>query len=151
MKNQGYHKGRNRTSNKEIQTAEYQRWRKEVLNNEPYCRKCKENDIFELATDLDHIIPREKGGAVMELDNVQPLCKSCHQDKTEKDRGYTPRIEFDQDGFPIQTLHDGRDWVHPAMNTGTKVASKSKHRQKLVKDKNYRLMDRDDLLHKDTE
>ncbi len=56
------------------------RWRKVrliQLRREPLCRRCG-----ELATEVDHIVPIAKGGAMSDLANLQALCKRCHSRKT---------------------------------------------------------------------
>lgn len=42
------------------------------------CRMCKRR----LATVIDHIRPVRKGGDIWDEDNLQPLCESCHNRKT---------------------------------------------------------------------
>ena len=34
---------------------------------------------------IDHIVPIEYGGAALNLDNLQGLCRSCHNKKTAQD------------------------------------------------------------------
>jgi len=55
---------------------------KYVRANEPVCRHCKN----ALATMVDHILPLKQGGDRLALDNLQPLCHSCHAIKTVKDK-----------------------------------------------------------------
>ena len=43
------------------------------------CGMCKEKFAFG-ETDIDHIIPRHKGGT-NELHNARTLCRPCHQEK----------------------------------------------------------------------
>lgn len=35
--------------------------------------------------EVDHIIPREDGGATWDWDNLQRLCKPCHSRKTQRE------------------------------------------------------------------
>ncbi|QRQ99703.1 HNH endonuclease signature motif containing protein [Dyadobacter sandarakinus] len=62
------------------------RWRDEVrpaqLRRKPECQECERQDRLTLATQVDHIIPLEQGGAAFEPDNLQSLCKRCHDAKT---------------------------------------------------------------------
>ena len=54
---------------------------KYVRTNEPVCRHCKN----AVASMVDHILPLKQGGARLALNNLQPLCHSCHAIKTAKD------------------------------------------------------------------
>lgn len=58
----------------------WQQFRKEYLRRHPYCCKCGKP-----TTDIDHILPRAKGGSDDER-NLQPLCKRCHNMKTGRER-----------------------------------------------------------------
>jgi 5-methylcytosine-specific restriction protein A len=67
---------------RKIQTnsATWKRLRKEILTSEPLCRACG----LELATDLDHITPVTQGGTD-DPSNLQPLCRPCHDLKTQRE------------------------------------------------------------------
>jgi 5-methylcytosine-specific restriction protein A len=51
------------------------------------------------ATQLDHIVPKAKGGTDS-VDNLQPLCKPCHDNKTIQDSGGKIRPKIGLDGWP---------------------------------------------------
>lgn len=51
--------------------------------------------------ECDHIIPEAKGGKT-EMGNLQWLCSRCHETKTIRDSGGTPRVEIGADGWPIE-------------------------------------------------
>lgn len=60
------------------------RWRKFrriYLRRHPFCVQCG-----EMATDVDHIVPRRQGGGDEE-DNLQALCHACHSRKTRSEQG----------------------------------------------------------------
>lgn len=66
------------------------RWRKLrllILGNEPFCRKCSEQDKIVEAKVVDHIQEININSSD-ELKygehNLQPLCHSCHNSKTGK-------------------------------------------------------------------
>lgn len=44
----------------------------------------KEAGVIRPATEVDHIIPRSKGGTDI-WENLQALCKSCHSKKTRRE------------------------------------------------------------------
>ncbi|MDT0594550.1 HNH endonuclease [Glaciecola petra] len=62
----------------------WRRYRKRYLRANPLCVRCKDYDIINLATVVDHIEP--VNGANDPLfyveDNHQPLCRDCHAWKT---------------------------------------------------------------------
>ena len=52
------------------------------------------------ATIADHIVPIAKGGAVHSSENLQPVCRECHQDKSNADKGHRVRPRIAADGWP---------------------------------------------------
>jgi 5-methylcytosine-specific restriction protein A len=67
------------------------------------CQLCAKADRDTPATEVDHIIPRSKGGT-HDLANLQSLCHECHAEKSAADLGkrYRPRPQIGPDGYPIQ-------------------------------------------------
>lgn len=61
------------------------RWAKvraAVLRRDPFCRACTRAPSVE----VDHVVPRSRGGAVYDPANLQGLCRRCHRVKTNRDR-----------------------------------------------------------------
>jgi 5-methylcytosine-specific restriction enzyme A len=57
------------------------RWemaRKAILSRDPICRVCDK----ALSTEVDHITPREDGGADYDPTNLRGICSPCHWAKT---------------------------------------------------------------------
>lgn len=86
--------------------ASWDKLRKIILADEPLCRTCTAEGRVTVATHVDHIKPKAKGGTD-EPSNLQPLCAPCHDAKTDREnveaRGgtYRPRLEIGPDGWPI--------------------------------------------------
>jgi 5-methylcytosine-specific restriction protein A len=55
--------------------------RRAVLMHEPLCRPCTAAGRVSAATEVDHIIPKARGGTD-DLDNLQPICDACHARKS---------------------------------------------------------------------
>lgn len=72
---------RNKEAAKFYQSKEWRAVRNQVIKSEPFCRICG-----AAATLVDHIIPIEAGGAKLKVENLQPLCQTCHNKKTAKDK-----------------------------------------------------------------
>ena len=61
----------------------YVRMRKRFLAENPVCKMCKR----EAAVELDHITPAIKAiDRFWELDNLQGLCKPCHEIKSAEEK-----------------------------------------------------------------
>lgn len=59
-------------------------WRKlraYVLAGEPLCRECG-----DVATVVDHVKPIRLGGSRWSHENLQPLCKAHHDEKSRSER-----------------------------------------------------------------
>jgi 5-methylcytosine-specific restriction protein A len=57
-----------------------------VLQSEPLCRDCQAEGRVTPATDVDHILAREKGGTD-ERSNLAPRCHAHHSAKTVREDG----------------------------------------------------------------
>lgn len=55
------------------------------LANEPLCRMCKAAGQVTPAVLVDHIQPIADGGALLDDNNLQSLCRRCHDVKTAED------------------------------------------------------------------
>ena len=70
--------------------------RKQRLEAEPLCRMCG-----RVGHTPDHIKPLSQGGTDTD-DNIQVLCKDCHDAKTRQDFGWKkPKPHIGQDGWPL--------------------------------------------------
>jgi 5-methylcytosine-specific restriction endonuclease McrA len=68
------------------------------------CQICEKSGRFSLASEVDHIIPLSKGGSDDE-DNLQSICRSCHDDKTRTDLGMKAKTAIDASGLPLSPGH----------------------------------------------
>lgn len=57
-----------------------------VRATEPLCRLCAAAGRTTAAVCVDHMVPIAAGGSMLDPANLQPLCKSCHERKTEADK-----------------------------------------------------------------
>jgi len=96
-----YGKGRARQTHGRIMGRAGVALRIRRLANEPLCRLCKAKGKTRAATTPDHIVPLALGGKDTD-DNIQCLCKSCHEIKTADDLGYKNRPKIGVDGWPIE-------------------------------------------------
>ncbi|WP_306674693.1 HNH endonuclease [Burkholderia cepacia] len=71
--------------------------RKRIRKRDGYC--CRACGIAVRAGVVDHIKPLAQGGS-NEDENLQLLCKECHDDKTNADQGYKVRRRVGFDGMP---------------------------------------------------
>ena len=63
------------------------------------CVACRLVGVITAATEVDHIIPKAKGGSDDES-NLQPLCSECHRKKSLADKGYRTKPAIGIDGVP---------------------------------------------------
>ena len=63
--------------------AEWRKARKAFLQKHPLCSECRKVGKLTPATVVDHIIPHRGDRKLFwDENNWQPLCKSCHDQKT---------------------------------------------------------------------
>ena len=66
-----------------------------MLRERYLCRVCRMAGLTVEATELDHIIPVHKDPSrFWDLENLQPICASCHEKKT--------RVDLQAEGSPEQ-------------------------------------------------
>lgn len=64
------------------------------------CQMCKAEGRTTPAKEVDHVVPKAKGGTDA-LINLQSLCRPCHRQKTDRDEGRRVRRVFGADGWPM--------------------------------------------------
>lgn len=80
---------------------EWQKFRLRILKRDLYlCQPCKADGRVAAATQVDHIIPRHKGGEMADS-NAQSICEACHKAKTAADQGSRRLREVGPDGYPL--------------------------------------------------
>lgn len=72
-------------NDKRIRGRAGQRMRKQVLEEEPFCRECLKRGLQVRAVVVDHIIPLAFGGTE-DRANKQSLCDPCHDEKSKRER-----------------------------------------------------------------
>lgn len=78
--------GRQHANTKFYQSNEWRKLRALKLNEQPLCEECLRNEKLVKAQMVDHITPINKGGAPLDIDNLQCLCNRCHAIKSGKER-----------------------------------------------------------------
>ncbi len=76
---------RNRSAYEFYHSAEWRRLRNNFLIEHPFCEECQRQGRLTKATVVDHIVPIQQGGALLEESNLQALCASCHGSKSIKE------------------------------------------------------------------
>ena len=88
---------------KRLRGRSLQRMRALVRAEQPLCLDCLAKGIAKPWTELDHIISLESGGN-NDRSNFQGLCRTCHLDKTARDRVYKQQ-GCDANGMPTNPGH----------------------------------------------
>lgn len=87
-------------------TARWQKLRARQLAVEPTCRFCRGDGKITIATVVDHVKPH-RGNMMLfcDTDNLQSLCKHCHDSRKQRMErsGIVPGA--DSDGMPIDPNH----------------------------------------------
>ena len=83
-------------------TARWARLRQSVLDADPLCRYCLRQEIVEEADVVDHVRPHKGDEALFwDVDNLQPLCKSCHDRHKQREERGQAIVQFGPDGWPL--------------------------------------------------
>jgi 5-methylcytosine-specific restriction protein A len=86
--------------------ATWRKLRRTQLAQEPLCRYCTQQGYTVTAEVVDHIAPvRERPDLRLDPDNLQSLCKECHDKiKTPEDQGHVQQ-GADATGMPLSGAH----------------------------------------------
>jgi 5-methylcytosine-specific restriction protein A len=88
--------------------AAWDKLRARILTRDKHlCQACKRKGRLTAANQVDHIKPKAKGGTDDEQ-NLQSLCKPCHDAKSVVDAGGRARVEIGADGWPVEYSDRGR-------------------------------------------
>ena len=88
---------------KALQSREYRHRRLAYLRDNPFCEACQARGIVTAAAEVDHRVPRHKGGSTWDTSNWAGLCAECHSAKTSLDRP-GGRLATGLDGWPVDRL-----------------------------------------------
>ena len=75
--------------------------RRRILQRDGFrCVVCRVKGKLTLADEVDHIMPLERGGTDDAV-NLQSICRTCHVDKSNTERGAVVRVHTGVDGWPL--------------------------------------------------
>ena len=78
---------RRRTGHQFYKSMEWRRLRDWFIKRHPLCVMCKKDGRATPAVIVDHIRPIKQGGAALDENNLQSLCRACHNTKTAGEGG----------------------------------------------------------------
>jgi len=64
--------------------ADWRRFRRRFLSQNPLCRDCGEHGRLTVAAEVHHVEKLADGGARLDPNNCMALCKPCHSKRTMK-------------------------------------------------------------------
>ena len=83
----------------------WEKTRKQILVRDDHlCQVCLNQGKLTPGNEVDHIIPKAKGGTD-DQDNLQTICTDCHKQKTIKETGRKIKVTYDVNGNPIGEHH----------------------------------------------
>lgn len=72
-------------------SASWRKTSKSFLQRNPLCKHCETNGFDVPAKVTDHIVPINRGGAMLDENNFQSLCEKCHNSKSGKEKSVEKR------------------------------------------------------------
>ena len=92
-------------SKRAIGSAAWKRMRLKVLSRDGYeCAYCG-----QAADSVDHVVPRSKGGAMFDPDNLVACCRMCNSRKESKDSGvFLSVVSTDRKSTRLNSSHE---WI----------------------------------------
>ena len=74
------------TSAKRGYDRQWRKVRAEYIAEHPLCEECLKNGKIVPVYDVDHIVPLSQGGERLDKNNLQSLCRTCHNIKTRSQK-----------------------------------------------------------------
>ena len=86
--------------------ARWQKYRVWFLRQHPLCCYCEQIGRLTAASVVDHIVPHRGDMELFwNMDNHQPLCKSCHDSVKRREEATGKRPGCDAGGNPVDPNH----------------------------------------------
>lgn len=80
------HPEETRSAGKRGYGSRWQKFSRNYLKEHPLCVRCQKEGKYVRATVVDHIKPHRGDPKLFwDVENMQPLCKSCHDRKTRRE------------------------------------------------------------------
>lgn len=80
------HPEETRSAGKRGYGSRWQKFSRNYLKTHPLCVRCQKEGKYVRATVVDHIKPHRGDPKLFwDVENMQPLCKSCHDRKTRRE------------------------------------------------------------------
>jgi 5-methylcytosine-specific restriction protein A len=90
------------------------------------CQVCERQGIVALATEVDHIVPKELGGTD-DPENLQAICEQCHREKTQIEAAHGSRpVAFFPEWLPAPSVPVTVVCGPPGSGKTTYVAERAK-------------------------
>ena len=71
----------------------YQALRRQVLAEQPLCEQCRREGRAAAAVEVDHVLRSSTHPELLhDRDNLQALCRRCHEAKTARENSRSRRI-----------------------------------------------------------
>lgn len=74
-------------------SPEWKNVRASYGSRHPICEQCERNNIIVPRYCVDHIVPRSLGGSAYSEENLQALCRLCHDKKRTQERQQMRQME----------------------------------------------------------
>lgn len=78
----GMQEGRLHPNTKFYQSQAWRNLRNKKIEQFPLCEECQRKGVTTLAQVVDHIVPINRRGAKLDINNLQSLCHPCHNRKS---------------------------------------------------------------------
>ena len=97
-----------REAKRVTQSRRWRRFRAAVIATEPLCRRCAAEGFSVLAEHLHHVRPMMQApDLTFVIENVEPLCRNCHDEHHAGERGSPETREFRHFALELMEAHSG--------------------------------------------